>query len=226
MVDVLDTSISANRPGLAPSSNLAVRAQAAALNASPAAPIARPSETAGVSEWIATVFAELGSRVQGMILSATRDADVAAEVTQEAFERLLREAQADRYPDVAGAWLYKTALNLAISRSRRAAVAQRLAPRLARCNEPSTPEAIVLDRERWRSIGEALAQLPATERMALLMVGQGKSGREIAEHLGKTHGATRTMLSRARRRLRGLLEGQDRQRDLGSRRVAAACGTQ
>ncbi len=156
------------------------------------------------------IFDQLGSRVQGMILAATRDADVAAEVTQEAFERLLREAQADRYPDAAGAWLYRTAMNLAISRIRRAAVAQRLVPRLTICDEPLMPEGIVIGRERWRAIGEALAQLPSTERMALVMAGQGMSGGEIAAHLGKTHGATRSLMSRARGRLRRLLEGQDR----------------
>ncbi len=203
-------SMSANPPVLAPLSNVAILARPAPVKESPAAPTARPSETAGVSEWIATVFDALGSRVEGMILSATRDADVAAEVTQEAFLRLLREAQADRYPDATGAWLYRTAMNLAISRVRRAAVARRLAARLVNRDEPLMPDGIVLDRERWRAIGEALSQLPSAERTALVMAGQGMSGGEIAAHLGKTHGATRSLMSRARGRLRRLVEGQDR----------------
>jgi RNA polymerase sigma factor (sigma-70 family) len=203
--------MSANLPVLAPLSKVAILARPAPVEETPAALLARPSETAGVSEWIAAVFDALGSRVEGMILSATRDADVAAEVTQEAFLRLLREAQADRYPDATGAWLYRTAMNLAISRVRRAAVARRLAARLVNRDEPLMPDGIVLGRERWRAIGEALAQLPSTERMALVMAGQGMSGEEIAAHLGKTHGATRSLMSRARGRLRRLLERQDRQ---------------
>jgi RNA polymerase sigma-70 factor (ECF subfamily) len=208
---VLDAvSMPATRPLSVSTTDMADLDRPAASRDSARAPAPRPSDAAGASAWIAMVFDQLGSRVQGMILAATRDADVAAEVTQEAFERLLREAQADRYPDAAGAWLYRTAMNLAISRIRRAAVAQRLVPRLTLRDEPLMPEGIVIGRERWRAIGEALAQLPSTERMALVMAGQSMSGGEIAAHLGKTHGATRSLMSRARGRLRRLLDGQDR----------------
>jgi len=167
-------------------------------------------DAVSASAWIAMVFDELGSRIRGRVLAATRDAEVAADVTQEAFLRLLREARADRYPEFTSAWLYRTAMNLAISRVRRAAVAQRMAPRLAVGDEAPMPEGIVLDRERMRSIGEALSLLSPTERTALVMAGQGMSGEEIAAHLGKSHGATRSLMFRARGRLRRLLEGLDR----------------
>jgi RNA polymerase sigma-70 factor (ECF subfamily) len=154
------------------------------------------------------VFDELGARIQGMILATTRDAEVAADVTQEAFLRLLREAQAGRYPDKPSAWLYRTAMNLAISRSRRVTVARRLAPRLVCADEAPMPEGIVLDRERCRAVGEALSHLSPTERTALWMAGQSMSGEEIAARLGMSHGAARSLMFRARGRLRRVLEGQ------------------
>jgi RNA polymerase sigma factor (sigma-70 family) len=207
---VLDTvSISADRSVPAGIVGVSVLARPAASKASAAAPVSRPAEPTVASAWIAMVFDELGSRIQGMILAAMRDAEVAADVTQEAFLRLLREAQAGRYPDKPSAWLYRTAMNLAISRSRRAAVAQRMAPRLACGDEAPLLEGIVLDRERWRAVGEALSHLTPTERTALLMAGQGMSGEEIAARLGMSHGATRSLMFRARGRLRRLLEGQD-----------------
>jgi RNA polymerase sigma factor (sigma-70 family) len=208
---VLDTvSISPDRSVPVAMVGVSVLAQPAASRASAAAPVSRPAEPTGPSAWIAMVFDELGSRIQGMILAATRDAEVAADLTQEAFLRLLREAQADRYPDKPSAWLYRTAMNLAISRSRRVAVARRLAPRLVCGDEAPMPEGIVLDRERWRAVSEALSHLSPTERTALLMAGQGMSGEEIAARLGMSHGATRSLMFRARGRLRRLLEGPDR----------------
>jgi RNA polymerase sigma factor (sigma-70 family) len=168
----------------------------------------RPADPTRASRWIASVFDELGSRIQGMILAVTRDAEAAADVTQDAFLRLLREAQADRYPDNPGAWLYRTAMNLAISRGRRAAVARRLEPRLARGDETPLLEGIVLDRERWRAIDQALSHLAPSERSSLVMAGQGMSGTEIAARLGRTNGATRSLMFRARGRMRRLLEDQ------------------
>ncbi|HMJ81385.1 MAG TPA: sigma factor-like helix-turn-helix DNA-binding protein, partial [Candidatus Dormibacteraeota bacterium] len=52
-------------------------------------------------------------------------------------------------------------------------------------------------------------------RLALLLAAQGQSGREIAAALGRTESATRTILCRARRRLRDELARGARQTDGG-----------
>jgi RNA polymerase sigma-70 factor (ECF subfamily) len=180
------------------------------LDAVSIAPARPPADATPSAVWISAVFEDVGSSIRARVLAATRDAEVAAEVTQEAFLRLLREAQADRRPAVPGAWLHRTAMNLAISRIRRASVAQRLAPRLVEPDEavPMT-EGIVLDRERWRAVGDALSELSPTERRALVMAAQGMSGQDIALHLGKSHAATRSLMFRARGRLRRRLASQD-----------------
>jgi DNA-directed RNA polymerase specialized sigma24 family protein len=81
-------------------------------------------------------------------------------------------------------------------------VARKFAPRLVRDDVPAEPDAIALINERRHELDEALAALPMTERIALLMAANGASGTEIAASLGRSHGATRTLLCRARVHLR------------------------
>lgn len=135
-------------------------------------------------------------------LRATRDPELAEDVTQEAFVKLLTEARAGRYPDRAGAWLYRAVTNLVISRARRAAVARRLAPRLVNVGAPDEPDLVAVRNEVQHELRLALATLSTAERAALLMAANGASGIEIAAQLGMSHGATRALICRARARLR------------------------
>lgn len=158
-----------------------------------------PSE---ISEIIAAAFRDHSAAIHGTALRSTRDPELAADVTQEAFLRLVVEAQADRLPDNICGWLYRTSANLIVSRARRAAVARRLAPRLVRFDGPAEPDAIAVLQEQHHELQVAMATLSAADREALLMAAHGATGEEIARHLGRSHGATRTLLSRARGRLR------------------------
>ena len=171
------------------------------IRQSPAHDAGRRDPTA-TGPMIAAAFRDHSASIQGLALRTTRDPELAADVTQEAFLRLVSEAQAGRCPDNVGAWLYRTSANLIVSRARRAAVARRLAPRLVRTDSPAQPDAIAVMREEHHELQVALAMLPAADRVALLMAAHGATGEEIARHLGRSHGATRTLLSRARRRLR------------------------
>ncbi|MES2208755.1 MAG: sigma-70 family RNA polymerase sigma factor [Chloroflexota bacterium] len=135
-------------------------------------------------------------------MRTTRDPDAAADVTQEAFMRLLSEAHQGRRPDNTAAWLSRSATNVAISRARRTTVARRYAPLLLDRSTPPLPEAIALCRERDIEVRKALAILRPAERRALMLAAQGISGSEIARDLGRSHGATRALICRARTRLR------------------------
>jgi RNA polymerase sigma-70 factor (ECF subfamily) len=163
-------------------------------------------DAAALASYIEATFSEHQGRIYGLSLATTRDPDAAADITQEAFIRLLGEARVGRFPDNPGAWLYRTATNLAISRARRAEVARRIGPRLVRRDDPGTPEGIAIEHERTLMMRSALGRLSPLERTALVMAAQGISGEVIAAHLGKSHGATRTLLLRARRRLRDVAE--------------------
>ncbi len=158
--------------------------------------------SSAIEEIVGAAFRQHAPAIQRMALRSTRDAWVAEDVTQEAFLRLIVEAEAGRLPDNIGGWLYRTTANLIISRARRAAVARRYVDRFMDLDGPAQPDRIAVVRERHQELQAALATLPAADRGALLMAGLGATGEEIARHLGRSQGATRTLISRARGRLR------------------------
>lgn len=139
-----------------------------------------------------------------------RDADAAEDIVQESFLRLALESQARRYPRQPRAWLYRVARNLIISGGRRATVARRQAAR-DRFDDVTreSPESAFLVSERRRTLGTAMEAVGPASRTGLILAAQGFSGREISEVLGRSDGATRTLLCRARRHVRDELAGQE-----------------
>jgi len=123
-------------------------------------------EPSAISEAIAAAFRDHSAAIHGTALRLTRDPELAADVTQEAFLRLVVEAQAGRLPDNVGGWLHRTSANLIISRARRTAVARRLAPRLVRFDGPAEPDAIAVLQEQRHELHVALATLSAADRRA------------------------------------------------------------
>ena len=160
---------------------------------------------APTSDPTAAAFSDHWAMIRGTALRSTRDPDVAADVAQEAFLRLVAEANAGRFPNNVGAWLYRTSANLVVSRARRVAVARRFEAALVRREQPAEPPAIVSMRERTNELAVALSGLSAAERMALMLAAEGATGEEMTARVGRTAGATRTLLCRARKRLRSRL---------------------
>lgn len=140
--------------------------------------------------------------IHGFLRAATRDPDTAQDLTQETFIRLLKEIQAGRTPENIRAWLYTVATNLMTSRGRRMAVAERFKAVLAIRGSAESPEQETVRTERQDIVQRALARLPTDDRTALLLSAHGFAGRDIAAVLGRSEGATRTLLTRARIRLR------------------------
>jgi len=143
------------------------------------------------------------------LLRMTRDREVAEDLLQETFVRLITETRAGRMPEQVRAWLYRVAANAAISRGRHGSVWNRLMPRLLDRREPASPESEVLRTERESELHTALARLAPDARAALLLAAQGFSGQEVAASIGRTEGATRTLLCRARVQLRLVLEAAE-----------------
>ena len=138
-------------------------------------------------------------------LRASRDPDVAEELVQEAFLRLVREVE-HRRPDNVRAWLYRVTANLVLSRGRRLSVSDRWQHLLVARDTPEEPEAVAIRREGIGNLEAALGGLSRDARTALLLAASGFSGVEIAATIGRTDAATRTLMCRARLRMRERLE--------------------
>jgi len=68
--------------------------------------------------------------------------------------------------------------------------------------EVTGPESAYLEQERDADLDLALGELGDDARTALLMAAGGFNGMEIAEAIGRTGGATRTLMCRSRLQLR------------------------
>jgi RNA polymerase sigma-70 factor (ECF subfamily) len=158
---------------------------------------------------VSSAFEAYHAELYTFLRRSTRDEGAAEDLLQEAYLRLTREVAAGRTPEHVRGWLYRVASNLAISRGRRRMTAFAWMDRYGRHEageDVESPESGVLARERTSAIDAALARLPTEARTALLLSADGFSGAEIAAAIGRSHGATRTLLSRARVRVRLELE--------------------
>jgi RNA polymerase sigma-70 factor (ECF subfamily) len=132
----------------------------------------------------------------------TRDPTVAEDLVQETFVRLMIEVRADRIPEDLGGWLHRVGHNLAMSHGRHLSVVDRRRGELARPTLSISPEQVTVDVERDREVHAVLGDLDPVHRRALLLAAMGYGGPEIARAIGRTNGATRTMLCRARAKVR------------------------
>ena len=124
---------------------------------------------------------------------------------------------AGRTPDDVRGWLYRVTANLVLSRGRRIAVARRFVAHLVDRRTGESPEARHLRLDIEPGLRDALLALPADSRIAVVMAARGASGREIAEVLGRSEAATRTLLTRARQRLRERLDASPAIGEAGDR---------
>jgi RNA polymerase sigma factor (sigma-70 family) len=162
---------------------------------------------------VTAAFEQYHGELFSFLVRSTRDESAAEDLLQEAFLRLTAECRAGRVPDNVRAWMYRVCSNLATDRGRRTSLATRWLIRHGR-DEATTrtidsPESGMLRRERWQNVDTILASFPAETRTALLLSSQGFSGLEIAEAIGRSHTATRTLLVRARTRMRAALEQRE-----------------
>ncbi len=139
-------------------------------------------------------------------MSLTRDQSAAEDLLQEAFCRLVDQLTNREAPREILPWMLRVVSNLAVSRGRRQRVADRSIPRLVDRDTGLSAETHVLRREYSDLVNRGLDALSHDERAALLMAAAGIDGAGIAHAIGRSEGATRTMLFRARLRLQRLID--------------------
>jgi RNA polymerase sigma factor (sigma-70 family) len=149
----------------------------------------------------AELFARHHPPLERYLARLTGDPDLAEDVAQETFFRLLQQTPR---PVAVRPWLFRVATNLVRDGARRTRRRQVLvldgrAP-AAHGDPPPDPDR-GLDRERCRRlVRAALDELTPKERTALLMREEGFRHREIAEAIGTTTGSIGTLLNRAIRK--------------------------
>ena len=193
------------------------------------------NETDPDAELVARVGAEEPGAVREMVARklprllalATRmlgDREEANDVAQEAFVRIWKEASRwQQGPARFDTWLHRVALNLCYDRLRSgsrsgSSSVSSAGSRRERGMTDDIPEAVdpaplpderVSESERNERIKAALAALPARQREALvLQYYQELSNVEAAQLMGISVDALESLLSRARRNLRGHLAGE------------------
>jgi RNA polymerase sigma-70 factor (sigma-E family) len=125
----------------------------------------------------------------------------AQDVVQEAFCRALARWSSLADYDNPAAWVRRTAWNLAVSRWRRARTALNFLNR-QRAEEPQADG----PSSEWVALVTALAELPATQRRAMVLHYLGDLPiAEIAEREGVAIGTVKSWLHRARGSMAELL---------------------
>ncbi len=168
----------------------------------------RSAEREGVVDIVSAAYDTYERALYAFALGITHSGTAAEDLVQESFLRLVREVQAGRPPNNARAWLYRVCANLATSRGRRATVATRYLPFLVAREVGETPEARHLRLELGAELTAAMSALSPDERTGLLLSAGGFHGPEIADVIGRSHAATRTMLTRARMKVQARLSGE------------------
>ena len=133
----------------------------------------------------------------------------AEDVAQETMLRLWRTAASLKIGDGGvGPWLRRVASNLAIDRlraRRRLEVTDEVPEQGSR----PTQLAGLAEQDVAARVETALRELPDRQRLALTLFHyEGMSQREVADVLDVSEDALESLLARARRRLRGSLEGE------------------
>lgn len=181
------------------------------LAASPAtiAVVAGIGRTEDVGAFVLATYDAHHRELANFVRGIERDRDTADDIVSESFVRLIEEIRRGRTPDQPRAWLYRVAANLAIDRGRRRTVVTRALGRLVDHRTEPPPDDKVLRDETRHEVWTAIAHLPTDARTALLLAAHGFSGRDIASTLGRSELATRSLMCRARLRLREQLGGSE-----------------
>lgn len=152
------------------------------------------------------IYEAFRPRLFSFLVRLSRRRDVAEDLLEETWLRLVARAGTLRDDTRLGPWLYTVARNLHASwRRARALEAERvtaLAPCWPEPRRGETPFEAAARSETERRLEEALARLPLRDREVLLLVGgEGLAPAAAARVCGVTPEALRKRLQRARARL-------------------------
>jgi len=150
-----------------------------------------------------TLYRELRKPLLRYLVCLGLSTDEAQDVVQDAFLSLQKHIAAGGSQENVRSWLFRVAHNRA--RNRQHSYDRRfsapLDPEIDSIADESTPEQAVLEKEKFRRLGEAIRLLTQPERECLLLRAGGLRYREIGEVLGIPTSTVGDIVDRAIRKL-------------------------
>ena len=169
--------------------------------------LSRSNEQAIDNQDLIGVFNQHFRSIYRFIYRHLGDQDTSKELTSEAFKRLVHTCRKKKIvKEQALPWLYRTAHNLLIDHYRKQNHRNHLPLREDLAEKSMLPPEIVDKKISETYIRKALKNLTAEQRtIIVLKYLEGKSNQEIADILGKSIGAVKSMQHRALNALRRML---------------------
>lgn len=170
--------------------------------------------------FVETLFARHHAEIYAFLVRMLRDAELAADLTQDTFIKAYRAYDALEAPANARAWLYQIANRVALDELRRRRLVRFLPfTGQSRGTAPSA-EHLAMDARLSGELQRALERIPERQRAALVLAELHElTGVELAAALGVSHDAARALLTRARESLRQALATERRAEAERSRRA-------
>src|SRR6478672_9553090 len=159
--------------------------------------------------FVEELFARHHNEIYAYLFRMMRDAELAADMTQDAFVKAYKNYETLEKPENARAWLYQIAHRVALDAIRRRKIVRFLPwTGESRGSAPSA-EHLVMDTRLSGDMQRALERIPERQRAALLLAElHDLTGLELASALGVSHVAARALLTRARESLRQALAAE------------------
>jgi RNA polymerase sigma-70 factor, ECF subfamily len=149
------------------------------------------------------LYRELRKPLLRYLICLGLSTDEAQDVVQDAFLSLHKHIASGGSQENIRSWLFRVAHNRARncqhSYDRRFGMS--LDPEVDSIADEATPEQVVLEKERFRRLGEAIHMLTGPERECLLLRAGGLRYREIGEVLGIPTSTVGDIVDRAIRKL-------------------------
>jgi RNA polymerase sigma factor (sigma-70 family) len=177
---------------------------------SPVTP-AEDSELPNDPQRLSALYTEHEQRLRRFVVGILRDAAAADDIVQIAFAKAA-ESAGDVPPAAMKSWLYRVAMNEAISWRRRAGFDRAATAVLANRRSPAgeRPEAGLVRKETIDAVRRALENLsPAERRVVLARVYEDRKFVEIAAETKSPLATVITQMRRALEKLRRQLNRRD-----------------
>jgi RNA polymerase sigma-70 factor (ECF subfamily) len=174
--------------------------------------VSAASEGARDRAFIEELFALHHGEIYAYVFRMVRDADVAADFTQDAFIKAYKAQDSLEDRAKARAWLYQIAHRVVLDEMRRRRIVRFMPWTGESHGAAPSAEHLAMEMRLSGPLARALERIPERQKAALLLAEVNDlTGLELAETLGVSHVAARALLTRARESLRQALADEKRQ---------------